>query len=55
MVGPIMPVAGEQSDALILPLDESMAVVLDFVDPVWTRRNLGGSGREAGLKQAGTA
>jgi hypothetical protein len=52
-IGPIVAVAGEQPHALVFPLDDqAIAVMLDFVDSVWTGRDLGPAGRDAGLEGA---
>jgi hypothetical protein len=42
MIGPIVAVPGEQPHTLALALDEkALAIVLDLVDPVRARGNLG--------------
>jgi hypothetical protein len=50
--GPVVAVAGEQPHALALALDDqAIAVMLDFVNPVRARGNLGSAGRNAGLNR----
>ena len=39
-----MAVAGEQANAVFLPMDgKPIAVVFDFVNPIWARRGVDGS------------
>jgi hypothetical protein len=51
-IGPVVAVAREQPNALAVALnDQAIAVVLDFVDPVFRFRNLGAGRRDAGLER----
>jgi hypothetical protein len=52
-IGPIMAAAGKEAHGWAVPAhDQSIAVVLDLVHPVGTRRRLGGQGRNAGVDEA---
>ena len=47
---PIVAVAGEQADALAVPLnDQAIAIVFHFVNPFRPVGNLGPAGRNAGF------
>jgi len=49
-IGPVMAVAGEQTDALVLTLDnQPIAVMLDLVDPIGADRNRRSAGRNGWL------
>ena len=49
-IGPIVAVAGEQPHALGLALDDQpLAVVLDFVDPLGTVRDLSRVGMQGSI------
>jgi hypothetical protein len=46
-----MAVAGEQPDTIAVPLDDQAEpIVLHLVEPLTASRNLGASGRDAGLE-----
>ena len=50
-IGPVVPVAGPQPNTLAFALhDHPVAVVLDFVEPLRTIRNLGPAARNARFK-----
>jgi len=50
-MAPVVTVTREQAHALTLALhDQTVAVVLDFVQPIGSRRNLGSARRDAGFK-----
>ena len=50
-IGPVVAVSGEQAHALALALNyQAIAVVLDFMQPVGPRRNLGSARGNAGIK-----
>ena len=47
-LGPVVPVAGEETHGLALALDaQAIAVIFDFVDPVRPGRHHLGGGRQA--------
>ncbi len=52
-VRPVVALAGEQANAtvILLPNDQSVAIVLDLVNPVRSDRRLVGSGRDARFAQ----
>jgi hypothetical protein len=52
-VGLVVAVAREQPHVVAFALNnQAIAVVLDFVNPVWTAGNLFGCGRKAGLEHS---
>ena len=53
LIRPVVAVAGEQANALPVPLDDqSIAIVLDLVEPIFTGRHRCGAGRETRLKRS---
>jgi hypothetical protein len=53
-LGPIVAAPREQADAAVLPpRDQSIAIMLDFMDPLRPGGGPGSQGRDAGLDQAG--
>ena len=49
---PVIAVAGEQANALPVPLDDqSIAIVFDLVEPIFPGRNRGAPARDAGFER----